>query len=89
MSVCIPMIHINGTGAKELLAQQRGVLDACRALQHALADAAPHGRDYYPYGKDRINEAINDHAKRVAMVNKIREQAELIALGILEQGVKL
>lgn len=89
MSVCVPMVHLNGTSGKELLAQQRGVLDACRALQLALADATPHGRDYYPYDKNRINEALKDHVDRVAMVNKIREQVELIALGILEQGVKL
>jgi hypothetical protein len=45
-SLVKPQININGTSRDELLRQQMDVLRAYRALSEALADAAPHGRDY-------------------------------------------
>lgn len=85
LSVHVPMIHLNGTAAEDLEEQLRNAIEGCDALLIALNACTPHGRDYYPYGAERIHEALKDHSKRYAAVSQIRCQLELIVLGIQEQ----
>ena len=40
------IVNLNGTGAAQLVGNYRAVVEAIDTLQAALADAAPHGRDY-------------------------------------------
>jgi hypothetical protein len=52
-----PTIHLNGTGRVDLLYQATGAAAAVARAQHALLDAWPHGRDYYPQGPQALGEA--------------------------------
>lgn len=42
----IPTVNLNGTARADLVQQQVDVLDALTALDKAMAEAMPHGRDY-------------------------------------------
>jgi hypothetical protein len=41
-----PKINLNGTGADQLLAAYETALSALRTAEAALAECAPHGRDF-------------------------------------------
>jgi hypothetical protein len=52
-----PTVHLNGTGREGLLYQATGAAAAVQRAQHALLDAWPHGRDYYPQGPEALAAA--------------------------------
>ena len=76
-----PQININGTSKDELLRQQSDVVRAYRALSEALADAAPHGRDYQlrPAEYAAAREAWMERSMTIfAMRKEIEKHAEEI-----------
>jgi hypothetical protein len=75
----VPTIHNNGTSREELLKQHIAVLDACHALTIALANASPHGRDYYPQGDDAYRTARDAHNADRKAVADIRARWQAIA----------
>ena len=64
----LPVIHSNGTSAKELYRDYRAAMTACVAAITALQQVEFNGRDYYPLG---------DNAFTLA-----REQREQIMAGL-------
>lgn len=78
----IPTIHLNGTGGTELLRQFR---DARRAVQRAMdtvANAAPHGRDYYPQSPEALPEARRDYESRQQRLQSVYDE-----LAAIEQAI--
>jgi len=74
-----PTVHLNGSSREDLIAQWKAVYQAADALYAALANACPHGRDYYVSKMpDAINVATRAHAERFADVRAVYEDAEEI-----------
>jgi len=76
MKLILPQISINGTSRRALMEQQLAVLEAFRALEHAMNEAAPNGRDYQHRpaelapAREAWDERINAvHAMRVEIEN--------------------
>ncbi len=69
-----PTVHLNGTGREELERQLRVAYEALGAALVLMADAAPHGRDYYPQGTAAYLEAALGHQRRVKAVSDSRDE---------------
>ena len=65
----LPVIHMNGTGAEELMAGYENIYDCIVKLQAAMEKCIPHGRDYYPLGDQHYAEAVNERDKHSKAVN--------------------
>lgn len=75
-----PTIHMNGTGAAQLLQQYSAALYALSDAMTALCDAAPHGRDYYPQGDTAYREAAAEHAARALKLGQVYAELERLCL---------
>jgi hypothetical protein len=80
-----PLVHLNGSGTKNLLEERKYMYEALRAADTVLAAATPHGRDYYPLGDAVYAAARAAHeARRVAideMIKAIIAEVEAIEKG--------
>ena len=86
--VVFPIVHLNGTSRKELMGQLERALTTLRSAEQALAEAAPHARDYYLYAdKNAIKYAQQNHQKRVDRLQSVRSELQDIWESI-ENGVK-
>lgn len=75
----LPTIHRNGTSRSDLFEQNFAVLDAIASLRVALQAATPNGRDYYPQGPHAIQEALQDHQRRLQLVELLYNEVHAIA----------
>ena len=83
-SVPQPIIHLNGSGAKDLTRQYR---EASDALHDALAKLpCPHGRDYYPLGDDAYAPARAQFQAQVKALQEVKAQIEDTLMHIVDQG---
>lgn len=78
-----PQISINGTDRNELLGQQLAVLEAFRALEHAMNEAAPNGRDYQHHPAE-LAPARKAWDERIDAVLALRTEIENHAIAISE-----
>ena len=74
----VPTIHLNGSPGERLLDEVREAGNAIDRAIHALADAAPNARDYYPQGADAYQAADAEHRSRLHRLVSVRD--ELAAL---------
>jgi hypothetical protein len=84
--VIAPLVHLNGTSKAELLHQIVEASKAISAAMFALAQASPHGRDYYPKGPDVLRAALAAHRTRVDRLIDIQRELEAIGAAIAAQG---
>jgi len=73
----IPIVHLNGTSKRELLAQISNANHALIAAVDALQKMSPNGRDYYLTGN--LKEAEKAHRDRVLKVMSV--QTDIMAIG--------
>ena len=71
---------MNGTSRKGLRAQHSDVLEAIEALHAALRWASPHGRDYQTMHERAWSQAHNQHVRRLALLQEIKEEHEAILM---------
>lgn len=76
--LAVPTVHLNGTHGQDLVEQQKKVWHAAKALQDALCEAAPHGRDYYVQPGPALQIARGQNDDRIAAVQKILGETEAI-----------
>jgi hypothetical protein len=75
----IPTIHLNGTSFAGLYDPLvRAVEDGGKALS-ALAECAPHGRDYYLQGEDAYAKARDEHLSRVTRLQSVLDELKVVA----------
>lgn len=67
----LPTVHLNGTHPDNLRRSNRAAAAAVREALARLAEAAPHGRDYYPQGDGAFAEAQAEHQARVAVLTAV------------------
>jgi hypothetical protein len=76
--ITLPLVHLNGTSAEHLLEGYTAAREAVSAAIHALADAAPNARDYYPIGDHAYAAARREHdARMVALVSVLEDLTRL------------
>lgn len=75
----VPTVHLNGTSGKALEKQLRDAHRAGDEFLEKLAQAAPHGRDYYPQGPEAYAKAAREHEARMARVHAVLLELEEIA----------
>jgi hypothetical protein len=76
--ITFPLVHLNGTSAERLLEGYTAAREAVSAAIHALADAAPNARDYYPIGDHAYAAARREHdARMVALVGVFEDLSRL------------
>jgi hypothetical protein len=80
----LPQINLNGTSREALVAQQCDVLAAIRALQEALQEASPNGRDYQTAPMGTFNRAQEAWRERWQVIEDMRKEIEQHALAIQE-----
>ena len=80
-----PTVHMNGTGAQELIDLNVTAMDAVEKAIEAVAKAAPHGRDYYVSTKFTYQDALEEHTSRLLALNIIKDELLGIALAVQEQ----
>lgn len=80
-----PTVHLNGTSSRELGRQLQEALTALDNADHALAQATPHGRDYYVQGDDAIVEAQAEHRARRLALDKIRNEVLAMLHAVIDQ----
>lgn len=81
-----PLLHLNGSSAQALLDGYRTAHTALYDALVAMRESAPHTRDYYPQGDDAFYQARCEHDARVAAVNNILAQYEMIIENVDEQA---
>ena len=73
----LPVIHMNGTGAEELMAGYENVYDCINKLQAAMEKCIVHGRDYYPLDEDQEEESFraawNERHKHNKAINDFKD----------------
>ena len=84
----IPVHNLNGTGIEDLLRQHWAVMEATRALKKALAEAAPHGRDYqtFPDYASGLGPARAQWLKRMEEAAATNDWAEARLTDLMRQG---
>lgn len=92
-SVIAPTVHLNGSGKESLLEQYHGIREAIWATQKAMAEAHPHGRDYYVQNRpeeglhgDAVRRAALEHRARLLKLIEVEEEINAIIFNIQDQG---
>lgn len=83
-NLIMPLVHINGSGKKNLI---DGYLTASRAVQDAMvkiAEAYPHMRDYYPLDNDKelFKHAQEQHYARIDKLREVATELNALAMGV-------
>lgn len=73
--IILPIIHLNGTSAAELLDQRGETIEAIHAAGRALAAMGPNGRDYYPQ-PGLMDKAVAQHARRLKILKELADEIE-------------
>jgi hypothetical protein len=71
----LPLLHLNGSGTKNLLPPAENALDALAVAYPLLREMAPNQRDYYPLGEEAWTAARDEH---IALCAKLREVLEAV-----------
>lgn len=77
----LPQISLNGSPREVLVAQQLHVLDALRAVQAAMQEASPNGRDYQ-FRPAELQPALEAWRERWVMIDALHKEIEAHALAI-------
>lgn len=83
--LAVPAVHLNGTSREELERQLEAVSGHLRSALTALADACPHGRDYYPQGDGAFRLAMGQHDSRSRRLLSVLEELALVHEGIADR----
>jgi hypothetical protein len=81
-----PTVHLNGTSRADLLYQATGAAGAVQRAQRALAEAWPHGRDYYPQGPEALGAAEAQFKAWNGQLAEVYEGLMRLAERIAEAG---
>ena len=83
--ITLPTVHLNGTSAEELLGQVTQAAKKIHEAMAALANASPHGRDYYPQGDRAFTFADLEHLDRMNRLRSVYDELFTIAESITDQ----
>lgn len=86
VNVTLPVIHLNGTSAKTLMAEVQAAHEAICTARAALCAMTVHQRDHYvKHDKQSFEFAQREHVARIRKLDEIKAELEAIWAGIFEQ----
>ena len=74
-NIVIPIVHLNGTSRKSLIAQREEFYSKLFSAARALCEMGPNGRDYYPE-PGRMEKAIAQHERRLSILRDLLAEIE-------------
>jgi hypothetical protein len=80
-NLILPIVHLNGTSANDLVDQRATAIDALHAAGDALAKMAPNGRDYYPV-PGLMPQAVDQHERRMNSLKALIHEIEMEMLAV-------
>ncbi len=80
-----PQVNLNGTSRRELVDQQRAIINAGDVMLRAMANAMPHGRDYQ-FKPDEHPGARDAWIERIEALEALMKEIEDHALEIQRGG---
>lgn len=80
-----PIVHLNGTGWKDLYAQTEAAVDAIQAAIKAMCAGGPNARDYYVGPVGAWEKARDQHDSRVKRLLEVKAELEHIWIAISNQ----
>ena len=83
-----PVVHLNGTGWKDLSEHMETAMHAIRDAEKALCYAAPTGRDYYVQPAGTMARAQDEHFARLLKLRAVSAELEIIWSAIADQEPK-
>jgi hypothetical protein len=82
--LAMPLVNLNGSSPQDLLDQLTEACLAVSAAREAVANAAPHGRDYQLNQGD-YQLAREQHEARLVALKAINDELEAIAENVADQ----
>jgi hypothetical protein len=81
----IPTVHMNGDNRQTLIDDNMAAYLAVQPAIDAAVKACPDERNFYPQGEGAIQQAIEEHRRRLELLEAVRMEFEGILVGIQEQ----
>ena len=80
-TLILPIVHLNGTSRKELIAMRCKASNCLREAIEELSAMGPNGRDYYPV-QGLFDQARDQHVRRLEVLKGVYREiaAEVVAL---------
>jgi hypothetical protein len=69
-TVAVPLVHLNGTGGDDLLAQLDVAAEAVLNARKVVVQGSPNGRDYYLH-EGAIEKVMAEHGARLQKLNEV------------------
>lgn len=82
----LPQINLNGTGGVQLMEQYLLARKAVQDAIEAVAEAAPHGRDYQTLPPGSAHKAMEEHVDRMNRLRSVHNELEAIAEHLANNG---
>ena len=79
-TITLPLIHMNGTAAKDLFEGYRAAMDAVQDADDAIKRLEFNARDYYPQGPEAWEKAREEMTERRKKLSEIH--ADFLAIAI-------
>lgn len=79
MNPLTPVVHLNGTSGKVLLAGWVNLLDALDESMRKALELELNARDYYPRSPDAFRVALENFKQHAAALRAFRDAAEQVA----------
>lgn len=75
----VPTLHLNGTGAADLLDDVTECASRLNAAMSKMHQSGPHARDYYVQGDNAFGEAVRQHEDRLARLRSVYDELQALA----------
>ena len=79
MSIQLPTIHLNGSGAQGMADGYCAAMCAVNDALEKVAEAGPNARDDYPQGQPAIDAALAQHRDRCDRLRAVAAELEQLA----------
>ena len=70
----VPIVNINGTSRRALIAQRMEACARVRAAIKALCEMRPHGRDFQTVDQCEYDKAREGHDRRIATLQAVHDE---------------
>ncbi len=81
----VPTVHLNGTSFAGLYDPMVRAVEEVAGAVAALAECAPHGRDYYLQGEDAYAKAREEHLSRLNRLQSVLDEVKVLARQVKKQ----
>ena len=84
-TILAPTLHLNGSSYERLYELHAEAADVLRIALDKLAEAAPHGRDFYVQEDDAYSKARDQYVARCDRIRSVLAEVEQIMESLTDQ----